>query len=202
MKRVIVSTILAAVALAVCSCEEKPSEPAQVWGSVAPSILSSSFQVNGSLGEGGQRYYGYCRLEDGVFSFGLGNHKPTANAPATMFYSTVSGVSGPPTEGVFKDGAPKVNEDLHKKFKSASFKVGTAQSWNVNSNNMSSDEYCHVSLFASALDTELLPEEYGSEPFDYYLRIECSGLDIPDNAGHGANLTSFYTNLYFSGCQD
>lgn len=203
MKKVLFGAALIALASVALSCEQKPSEPARAWGHVTSNILPSKFEVSGSLdGENGL-YYGYCRFKNDVFSFGLGNHKPANNAPATAFYMSVFGISGPPAEGVFKDGAPKTSSNLRKRFQSASFYVGATQSWNVEGKNLPDLDFCHVALFAQALGAERLPEEYGGGSFDYYLRIACTSLeDVRDNAGQSNDLTSFDVNLYFSGCDD
>lgn len=202
MKRVFLSCGFAAIALSLGSCEEEPSQPAEVWGTLAPNILSSPLAVNGTLGPDGERYYGSCSLKDNAFSFALGTNKPTNSAPPGTFYMTVSGVAGPPTEGVYKDGAPKKDSSLHKKFTGASFRLGATQSWTVSASSLPSDDLCYVALFAKAAETEFLPQEYGSKPFDYFLKINCTSLEVPDNSGQAGNLQQFYVTLYFSGCDD
>jgi hypothetical protein len=203
MKKFFFCAALIALASIVLSCEQKPSEAARVWGYVAPNILPSKFEASGSLGGENDRYYGYCRFKNDIFSFGLGSHKPANNAPATAFYMSVFGISGPPAEGVFKDGVPKTSSNLRKRFQSAKFHVGATQSWTVEGADLPDDfDLCHVDLFAQALGTERLPQEYGSGSFDYYLGISCTSLEVPDNAGQSNDLTSFYVSLYFSGCDD
>ncbi len=150
---------------------------------------------DGTLYESGAEYYGYCQYSDGEFKFEVGHDDEAHVSGATKAYLHVTGIPGEPVQGVFDElGQPKDNESLYTEFGHITLK-------NVNTFDIGSSELdssCAVELFAEPAEGELIP--IIAKSFDYYVRLNCHGLDNVMDPDSSVSLESIRLEFYLDGC--
>jgi hypothetical protein len=189
-----IGMVVAAVLLS--SCKEE-ADPAYVWGSLeyTADSLMDDYKVNGTLAKGGENYYGWCRQDEDGFSFAVGDGAP-GQMSSTGSYYEVSGISGSPESGVYdSDGDVKIDDSYHKSIKS--IRIINVHNWKLDSGDIP-DNTCYVSLFAEAAEEEVTPDDYGSLPFQFFVQIQCNGLDVESDKGD--ILRDVYMDVWFDNC--
>ena len=195
MKKMIPAFVLA-LAFAAVSCET-PSKPTNVVGTIRCSSCSDTFSVNGDLSEGSAKYFGYCEVDaEENLTVVVGTDDRSHATSASDFYLSVTGVVGPPTEGVFDgSGDPKLDESLFTTFQSG--RIKNVNEYAFSPDDASDPDLCNVNLYAVPLEGELDPNR---EEFDYYLFLDCHSLDVPPISGP-SNLTWVEAELYLGNCR-
>ena len=185
-----------------CACEDSPNA-SFVYGTVKMGSASSVFQ--GTLDESGDYdAYGYCKMKGQNISFTVG-HAPAGqldrvNLPAPLYIS-IAGVKGPAVKGVYDlqnaGGAIPVPKDLPALYTTFSQAVLVTEddTWNV---TPTATTNCAVELFAVPANGEVIFENNMNKSFDYYVRLECSGLAATGQNGN--RLNSFSAELFFENC--
>ncbi|MDD5306733.1 MAG: hypothetical protein PHU25_05365 [Deltaproteobacteria bacterium] len=197
MKTHILMAILAAAAFSVLSCDE-PSKPAYVEGSMScgPQCAGSGKFIvkGGDMAEGGSKYWGSCSLSDNKFTFVVGTKEKGAATSATDFYVLVSGIAGPPGEGVFEGKVVINDKSRYTTFESA--QVKNVNEWSFTPDDASDPNLCVVRLFATPAEGELTPSK---ATFDYFVWVRCDTLEgvLYHNT---VELTYFEAQFYFAGC--
>ncbi len=150
---------------------------------------------DGTLYESGADYYGYFQYSDGEFEFEVGHDDEAHVSGATEAYLYVTGIPGEPVQGVFDElGQPKDDEALFTDFGHITLK-------NVNTFDIGSSELdstCAVELFAEPAEGELIP--IIAKSFDYYVRINCQGLDNVMDPDSSVQLDSIRLEFYLDNC--
>ena len=149
----------------------------------------------GTLYESGADYYGYCQYSDGEFRFEVGHDDEANVSGANEAYLYVSGIPGPPVQGVFDElGQVKDDEALFTDFGHITLK--NVNTYNIGSNQL--DDSCAVELFAEPADGELTP--FFGKSFDYYVHINCQGLDDVTDPDSSVSINSIRLEFYLDGC--
>jgi len=192
MKTIFVTTAVFVAAFLLSSCEEE-KKPAYVVGGFECSQCQD-INFDGKLAKSGADLYGYCEEKDGVFEFEVGDDDQAHVSGATQGYISVRGISGPPQAGVFDlPKEPKEGEEYYEEFTGAVLK--NSNTYNIGSSDEDDDNnLCRVELFAEAAEGELIPTS--NEPFEYYVRINCQGMDVGEPP-----ITFFRAEFYFDGCK-
>ena len=186
------------------SCEESKSA-AFVYGKVEVSPGGKA-EFQGSLAETGKAdVYGYCEKKGDNFNFTVGHTSArdldqvilTTGVPV---YLSVSGIVGPPSDGVYDlsdaedlEPDPKDDEELETVFGSAVIKTDLDE-WSVDAQEAT----CVVDLFATPKDGELIFEDELNKTFDFYVALHC--LAIPGTGINGETLNTFSVELFFENC--
>ena len=76
-------------------------------------------------------------------------------------------------------------------------RIKNVHDWSIDGNDVP-PETCYVELFARAQLGELTPDEYLSKPFDYFVKLSCTGLETESDKG--GILEMFYIKLWFDNC--
>ncbi len=194
MKTVLRGMIVGAMVFALLSCDEE-TKPAYVNGTINCSQCQE-LTFDGTLKKSGAKYYGYCQYTDGEFKFEVGHADEASVEGATKAYLYIKGIPGEPVQGVF-DELKQVKDDeaLYTDFGQITLK-------NVNTYNIGSgelDDSCAVELFAEPAEGELIPVI--AKSFDYYVRINCQGLDAVMDPDSSVSLTSIRLEFYLDNCK-
>ena len=192
MRTVLLGALVCVLSLSMVACED---EKADSWikGEFQASGSCGDTSFNGTIAKSGGDYYGFCELDGDNFKFEVGHDQMNSISSSSEFNIAVTGIAGPATEGVFQsNGLAKDDESLYTTFSNVRIK-------NVNTFTMGesiiSDE-CAVELFAEPIEGELEPDS--KDEFDYYVRIQCSGLSETDEGG--GTLSGFSMEFYFGNC--
>jgi hypothetical protein len=152
------------------------------------------FTVKGDLAESGDGYWGSCSLDgDDNLTFVVGTKEKSSANSANDFYVLVTGIKGPPGEGVFS-GKTVINDpSRYTTFASAQLK--NVNDWAFTPEDATDPDMCIVNLFATPKEGELTPSK---ATFDYFVKISCATLSgVFDGS---IELTTFNADFYFSGC--
>ena len=194
MKTVLWGMLVGVMVFALLSCDEEV-KPAYVNGSINCNQCDE-LNFDGTLAKSGAKYYGYCQYKDGELKFEVGHADESSVSGATKAYLYVSGIPGEPVQGVFDEhGQPKDDEALFTDFGHITLK-------NVNTYNIGSgelDSSCNVELFAEPAEGELIP--LISKSFDYYVYLNCQGLNNVQDPDSGTSLESIRLEFYLGGCK-
>ncbi len=191
--RIIVFSLIALAAFTL-SCEEK-ADPAEVWGWLECNQCQGKLNMNGTLGESGENYYGWCKRTESGFEFAVGNDKP--GRLSSGFYFEVRGIEGSPTQGVYSSGEEtKDDQGFQKAFSSA--RVVNVNDWKIASEDIDSNT-CFARLFAEATEEELTPAQFGSTELQYFVEIRCTGLSV--NSTNDIVLTGMAGKVWFNRCE-
>jgi hypothetical protein len=181
-------------ALFAASCEE-PAPPSKVYGTVDCNACSQEFTVNGELSEGDSKYYGYCKVDgDKNLKFVVGTNDKTHATASSDFYFQLTGVEGPPTEGVYASITPLLPKDGPDTDFDSGF-IKNVNEFAFSQGDASDQELCVVELYAVPVEGEVNPNQAS---FDYYMRLNCRTLDIPSTSG--ATLNWVRAELWFDNC--
>ena len=203
MKTRIIGTGLMFLAISLLSCEED-AKPTKVYGQLHCGECTSGFVVDGTLGTGGEDYYGHCTRSGDNLSFAIGQGDPTSSSFTSELYYEVNGIVGPPVVGVYdEDGDLINNESNYRTFASA--KVYNTNQWSFSQDDINPDE-CYVSLFAEPLIEEtdegeveeVTPDQFGNMPFELFVNINCLGLSV--DSVQGQTLTWMTIRVWFDRC--
>jgi hypothetical protein len=190
----ITTTVICLLSLAALSCEE-PATPSGVYGTVECSTCSQTFTVNGDLSEGDSKYYGYCEVDgDKNLKFVVGTDDKSHATASSDFYFQLTGVEGPPTEGVYASTTPLLTKDGP----STDFDQGFIKNVNefaFSQGDAGDQDLCMVELYAVPIEGEVDPNQAS---FDYYMRLNCRTLGIPSTSG--ATLNWVRAELWFDNC--
>jgi hypothetical protein len=198
MRTYIQVAILAAAAFTVLSCES-PSNPAYVEGYMycGPQCAGDSgrFTAKGDMAEGGSAFWGSCSLsDDNKFTLVVGTNEKSAATSASDFYVLVSGIAGPPSEGVFTGKVVTDDSNLYTTFDSA--QVKNVNEWAFSPDDATDPNLCIVKLFATPKEGELTPSK---ATFDYFVWVRCDTLEGVLSV-NGIELQSFEAQFYLAGC--
>jgi hypothetical protein len=167
-----------------------------VHGFIRCSHCQDEFNVSGSLGEDGAKYYGYWTLDGEDLSLVVATDTLEEATASSDFYFELTGIEGPPTTG-YKDPVLLVTKDdpsLHTGFDECTmvnvnhFVFGSAQA--------ADPDLCVVKLFAEPAEGELNPN---LEQFDYFVWFKCQTISVPSSADSTIQLTSVEAELFLSG---
>jgi len=193
MRSLAFGIMVALLGLALVSCDEAV-KPAYAYGEFSCSNCSD-ISFDGNLDKKSAELYGTCEESDGSFKFEVGDDDKEHVEGASEGYIYVRGIVGPPTEGTFDSlGQPKDEESLITQFEYATIK-------NTNTYNVASsdgNDLCEVELFSTAAEGELVPAN--NKSFEYYVRINCSGINVDASQGQGT-ITNFRAEFYFDNCK-
>jgi len=198
MRKSIIGAFVVLVAFGALSCDE--AKKMYVKGEVDIGTSTETFDFEGSLGKGGADNYGTCSYSDNKFSFEIGTSSLSSVSSSTELYLKVTGIQGPPIQGVYEDPAattlePKDDQEIA--FGSVKVKNGA----NTFSFSQSDDEVnpdsCYFEMFAQAISGELTPDE--RQEFQYYVSLHCSGLS--DVMSGDTALNSINASFYFANCE-
>ena len=121
MRKALLTTLVVVASIAGLGCEEEV-KPSKVVGSLQFSgqQVSGDFtNIDGTLAEGGAKYFGYCDKNGDNFEFVVATKDRAKASNATDFYLLVRGVVGPPVEGVNDaSGLPKDDSANYTSFES------------------------------------------------------------------------------------
>ncbi len=188
----------------VVGCSEDAPEfgeytPAMVWGSFYCDACTDEFHPEGMLGEGDEEYFGFCRITDSGLNFVVAEGDPNGEVSTTNLYFEVTGIAGPPTVGVYEEGESIWDDpSLYTTF--SSMRIMNFNVWIVNPSDLPYPDDCYVRLFAEPAEGELTPEEFGSNPFEYFVYVVCTGLD--EEATQGGTLHSTSMKIWFDSCEE
>ncbi len=199
MKTRIIGVSLLVLAISFVACKEEPRET-QVWGKFFCDQCTGGFIPEGTLGTGGQNYFGWCRTTETGLDFIVAEADPTSASFSTEFYFELNGVEGPANVGVYDETGMVLDDpNLYTTF--SSFRVKNGNEWELNSEDLDENDACRVRLFAEAGEEELTPAddfEGEPEPFEYFVLLECTGLSVP--SGSGVTLTGTTMRVWFDEC--
>ncbi len=188
----------AIMAFMLASCDEE-EDPAIVWGSFScnSSGCPGSFTMkNKTLAESGGQRYGYCRYNGNKFEFLVADNPP--NKLGSGFYFKIAGIQGPPTAGVYAQGKNfRDDPKFPRSFQEARIKAG-GHEWEIDGSDIP-DDGCYVELFGEAKGNETTTKEYGNNPFQYYISVRCTGLDITDKVGDNP-MSGFDATVFLDNC--
>ena len=194
MKTVFRGMIVGAMVFALLSCDEE-TKPAYVNGTINCNQCEE-LNFDGTLAKSGAKYYGYCQYVDNELKFVVGHDDEASVTGATKAYLSVSGIPGEPVQGVFDElGQVKDDETLFTTF-------GHIMLKNVNTFNIGSgelDSSCNVELFAEPAEGELIP--IVAKSFDYYVYINCQGLENVEDPDSQTTLESIRLEFYLDNCK-
>lgn len=207
MKTISKILILALFATLYCSCDD-PAEPAFVYGTISISPGEEA-EFHGSLStSGAEDVYGSCKVKNGVLQFTVG-HSSSADldgivgvtAPTFLSVAGIIGPDGAPLKGVFdldptqEKYLPKDDPVYYSTFTNAQVK-NDVDSWQFKADPVN----CKVELFAVPIEGEVIfEEEAQNKPFDYYVRLVCSGMPSLEGI-NGKELRTVTAELYFENC--
>ena len=194
MKTVFGVMIVGVMVFALLSCDEEV-KPAYVNGTINCSQCQE-LKFDGTLAKSGAKYYGYCQKKDDEFKFEVGHADEAHVEGATKAYLYMSGIPGEPVQGVFDElGQPKDDETLFTDFGHITLK--NTNTYNIGSGELS--DSCAVELFAEPLDGELIPVV--AKSFDYYVRLNCQGLQDVVDPDSSVQLDSLRLEFYLDNCK-
>ncbi len=195
MKTVLWGMIVGVMAFALLSCDEEV-KPAYVNGSINCSQCEE-LNFDGSLAKSGAKYFGYCQKSDDEFKFEVGHADESSVSGATKAYLYMNGIPGEPVQGVFDElgQKPKDDEALFTTFGHITLK--NVNTYNIGSNQL--DSSCNVELFAEPAEGELIP--LIAKSFDYYVRLNCQGLEDVTDPDSSVSINSIRLEFYLDNCK-
>ncbi|MDJ0762645.1 MAG: hypothetical protein QNJ97_06605 [Myxococcota bacterium] len=198
MKMRIIGISLAIPALFLSTCKDE-SAPTLVYGYFDCDQCDGRLEVNGSVAESGEDYYGWCERDGDDLNIAVGSDNPSLDGFGNGKYFEIRGIDGPPEDGVYNsDGQIKNDEDNYTTFSSA--KIVNVHTWKVKEDDIPDDGSCYVRLYAEADEGELSQEDYGSNPFDVFVQIICSGALNVTGTPTGAVLEGMNVKAWFKNC--
>ena len=209
MKRSFWMVATALAVMTTASCGDETRAP-MVWGSaVAPGTTDSEgksgpVKIYGyTLGDSGEDGFGYCRYSDNKFSFAFGTKNPAALSYSSDYYFSITGVEGPPSaEPYDENGEPRTDEK--RTFESGEIYT-SAGTWHFDQGDMKPDR-CLAVVFATGGTGNLTTLEFGKQPFDYLVNIDCDfGLNgVPSDLAPtepASELSGFSMTVWFKNCE-
>jgi hypothetical protein len=202
MRNVLATILVGITVVCLAGCEEEV-KPSKVYGEISfsGSQCGGDFpSINGTLAEGGAKYFGYCNKSGDTFDFVVGTEDKSKAVNASDFYLRVTGIAGPPTEGVFgaTPGQPKDDDALYTTFEAVLFKNVNDFTFELaDDNDFDTPGLCDITLFAKPIEGELNPNK---ESFDFYVSMECGGIAAPSNTDDTIILRSMQFQFFFSRC--
>jgi hypothetical protein len=189
MRKALWGALIAVIAFGAFACDE--AKKIYVEGEIGTGVSGGDdIAFEGTLGQGGTDYYGTCSYSDNKFAFEVGTSAPSAIDSTAEIYIKVTGVQGPPQEGVYSDTDADpwdLNDDGEYAFGSMEVRTGvTAYEF---SQSEAGENSCYFDMFATPKPAEVSRE--GLQQFNYYVSIRCSGLsditsdDVPLNSVNG-----------------
>lgn len=193
MRKAIWGALAALVVLVAIACDEP--KKTYVEGEFEMSTNTSTFTFEGSLGKGGADYYGYCSYSDDKFLFEVGTGSIGSVDTTGEMYVKITGVQGPPIEGVYEDPADyeSMKDDQEIAFGYVTVKSGANTFGFPQPDDADS---CYFEMFAEPVSGELTPIR--KKKFDYYVSINCNGLDDVTDGDTPLNSVNGY--FFFKGC--
>jgi hypothetical protein len=195
MRKAIIGAFIVLVALGALSCDE--AKKMYVEGSVQLGTGTDVTFAGGTLAKGGGDYYGYCSYSGEEFDFQVGTSAMSGVNSTNEVYIEVTGVQGPPIDGVYDDPAaaelePKDDQEIAFGY------LTTKSGGNIFSFRQSDVDTsnCFFSMFAEAAQGELTIN--GRKKFDYYVHVNCTGLT--DVLSGDTSLNSLDAEFYFKNC--
>ena len=195
-------TILVVIASIVgLGCEEEV-KPSKVVGEIhfSGQQCGGEFEnIDGTLAEGGASYYGYCDKQGDNFEFVVATKNRAKAVNATDFYLLVSGIVGPPVEGVnAPNGQPKDEPGNYTTFESILLKNVNEYKFELDDpNDFSTEDLCDITLFAKPAEGEL---NANKEKFNFYVALDCGGLEAETATDDSIVLRYMEFEFYFSDC--
>ena len=192
-----------------------PKGAAFVYGNAGINPGGGDDHINGELAKSSSSdYYGYCEKTSSGFNFVVAHANvndlddvTSVDQPLYFKFEGVKGAgkNGAPTDGVFDGygdygkGLPKYGDKYEGSFKSA--KIIADETFIFGP----SDGNCSVELFATPTDGEVLTntsqDHYiENKSFEYYVRIDCNGMQNVISSESGLPLNSMYLEFYFDNC--
>lgn len=193
MSRITIITLCLCVLGAAACKEEDP--PMRIFGEMRTNVCDH-VEVDGEISRGGADYFGYCKTDgaDGL-EFAVGNKKESEATSTRDFYLRVTGIEGPPVEGVYETYDTETNEGIVKSgvVRSAGFDMiylRCGERYRFNQDDASMD--CHFELYAVPAAGELDPE---LRKFSHYVRLDCRGIE------NVLGLTMVTAEFWFADCR-
>jgi len=195
------------VFLVLSGCQESGTEetPTHIQGRIQLST-GLDFKFDGDLAKKGTDYLGYCVKDGDTFNFEIGsyaNDHDSFEETADLFVH-IEGINGPPQKGVFDNtGEAKTNQSYYTTFSfiqivNTFYSLQDVNTYTFVVENREWTNECNVELWATPTNYELTPET--KNKFEYYARINCSGMSVKASNIDNAILSSFNIEMYFSNC--
>jgi len=160
---------------------------------------TADFSFMGSMAESGADYYGKCSYSDlsDKFEFKVGTSAMADVTTADEIYIRITGIQGPPIEGVYEDPTAEVlvpKSGANIAFSSAQVKNG----YNIFSfSQPEGTDNCYVEMFAAPISGELTL--VGKKSFSYYVSINCNDIEGVESGYAPLNSVNGY--FFFDGCE-
>lgn len=156
-------------------------------------------EFSGSLAEDGADFFGYCHRTGDDLDLVVGTNDLEQATNSTDFYLAMTGIVGPPVEGVYDGGGdPKDEESLFTSFESVIFKNVNVHEFELaDSDDFSIEGLCDIVLYATPIAGEQNPDGDG---FEIFTAMDCGGIDAPATTDETIVLNYLEFELWLDGC--